>query len=849
MFTWASYWADFGEWWVGNLDSVHEQWRKFSLIWAVMLALLTLVSGLVSSMFLSADVMPIVWPCLTALAFFFLFALVLRARTRSFLFGEIGFVYMGLALTYTLSPALKFILLNADIPTTFDQLGFSVLKPTATEMGEHFWRHVLFMAAVGAGYLLFRGRKPLSFIPQTKTQPGYGVLIPLLLVMIGLCFAVIVLLSAPVNSYIDHYTRYSHLSGFLLFIVQASILIKTGIYFVLLPLLFLQYQRYRILIYTLVPFLCALEIYYSLGARIVALVIWIACMALYHFRVLTLSVKKVLLLLVVATLGFWLIGQVRLLNPLSEGFGTVLAKVKSDLFPNSFPAPKALGIEEHQHDLLACWLGRGVYFRDAIYGYWLKIASDGRRVAVGDIDGDGVDDPVFVGGERNEVFAHFSSVKRWVRMGEDACDIATGDINNDGRVDLLAVFLNRGVYYRCSASGIWIRVASAAHRIAIGDIDGDGQSDLIGSWPDQKGVFVRYSSTKEWERIASAAADIAICDIDGDGRRDVVASWPDKGLFYRNAVDGAWVRLASPASTVATGHFDGDAIMDIVAVWPKLNKTYARHSTVKTWGQIAPAADDVAGGRIRNASWLSMQVDGETVIEQKATDSVVGQHYDLSFRDPFKATESVLDMQSLNAKSDAPSSRGSTVKSDRTGVNDTVRNLKSRRSKSKPRLSFGEEDSVFCSGFHLYLERKEGRLPPRHWLLHVDDVLAPIPLVDHITYNPVYWYAKRYFPDRAVPPTTFGVIAQSAILGGEWDLLLRSLLNGMLFALLTVWYVNRQEKWWALVVYVFAFSTSIMVLKYSVFHQLAPLLRSIIPAILLVFLVMKVQKRESKSGE
>lgn len=834
--------AVIAEWIVRCMRSAGESWSRFSLFWAMCLAMLTLLSGWFITLFLSIELMSIAWPALAALSCFALFSLVLWSRTHSILFGEIGFVYMGLALIYTVTPAVKFILLNADIPITFDQLGFSVLKPTAAELGVHFWRHVLFMTAVGLGYVLLRGRKPIKCIPQGKTQPGYGILIPLLLIIIGLCIVLTVLLSAPVKSYIDHYRRYDQLSGLLLFLVHACLLVKSGLYFVLFPLLFLQYQRYKRLLFVLVPLVSIYEIIYSHGARIMSGVLIIACIVLYSFRVKAFGIKRGLILFFLAVFGFWLVGQVRMLNPLNDGFGKVWAKMKKDVFPNTSPKSLVTKDVEHRQNLIFCRFGQGVYFLDAFRGDWVKIASEGRRVAVTDIDGDEIDDPILIGGEGNEIFTYYSSVKRWVRMAKGASDIATGDINGDGRADLLASFPGKGVFSCCPVTGTWTRIASAAVRLAADDIDGDGISDLIGIWPDQNGVFVRYSGTGKWERIASAAMDVAAGDVDCDGRPDIVATWPDQGVFYRKAKEGAWVRLASYASTVAVGLWDGDALEDLVAVYPRLGKICILKSTTQAWSHMSLVADDIAFGRLRKSPWLSIQKEAEMLWEHAAFDSVVGQHYDLSFRDPFKAHEDVIKLASLNflhriGKHDLQPAQGLAVPPDHLVLN----GMKSKI-KVVPRLYFGEEDSVFCSGFHLYHERNLSRLPPRQWRLHVDDIFAPVPFIDHITHNPIYWYARHYFPDRVVPPTTFGVIAQSAVLGGEWDLLLRGLLNGILFALVTAWFSNRQKKWWALIVYVFMHVTAIMVLKYSVFYQLAPLIRSILPAILLVFLVFKQQK-------
>ena len=90
----------------------------------------------------------------------------------------------------------------------------------------------------------------------------------------------------------------------------------------------------------------------------------------------------------------------------------------------------------------------------------------------------------------------------------------------------------------------------------------------------------------------------------------------------------------------------------------------------------------------------------------------------------------------------------------------------------------------------------------------------------------------------AVPPTTMGVIAESGLWGGEPDLFVRSLINGALFAGLTRWYLRRRQAWWALTVYVYCYANCILTLKYSVFYLAPPLLRVVLPSVLLTSLLL-----------
>lgn len=154
-----------------------------------------------------------------------------------------------------------------------------------------------------------------------------------------------------------------------------------------------------------------------------------------------------------------------------------------------------------------------------------------------------------------------------------------------------------------------------------------------------------------------------------------------------------------------------------------------------------------------------------------------------------------------------------------------------------------EFSAVFFSGYHLYTERAHGSLPAAEWPMFLSELVALTPFVDHTRWNPMYWYARNFFPDALVPPETMGPIAESAIWGGELDLLVRSLVNGIFFACLVRWYVARQSKWWAVFIYAYCYATCAMTLKYSVFFHLVLLQRNVLPTIVLVAVVRRIANR------
>src|SRR5208337_3279887 len=104
----------------------------------------------------------ILLPSFVVMALFLCFSLWLRFQVQQNVFGEIGFVYLAFAVAYTVFPAYGFLTLDS-LSSGVGFQNLAALGPDQGELGRHLWRHVLFIAAVGAGYLLFRGRHTPKF--------------------------------------------------------------------------------------------------------------------------------------------------------------------------------------------------------------------------------------------------------------------------------------------------------------------------------------------------------------------------------------------------------------------------------------------------------------------------------------------------------------------------------------------------------------------------------------------------------------------------------------------------------------------------------------------------------------
>jgi hypothetical protein len=454
--------------------------RASSAKWICAYILVCLIAFLFARTYIIEN-LSILLPSFVTLAIFLYFSLRLKSQIHGNIFGEIGFVYLAFATAYTVLPAYGFLTLDS----LWSGSGFqslAMLNPDRTQLGLHLWRHVLFIAAVASGYLLFRGRHTPKFSSFNTLGDAEKPIIGSLFVGIIVSIILLWYLSAPVSEYIDNYTRYDNLSWIARRVVTICTVLKTGGTFVLLAIMFRNYKRYRLYIWVFVPLRIVEAVQGSLGARIDAFMTLVAVALLYHYCVKKVSLTKGLLVTLALTLVF-------------------------------------------------------------------------------------------------------------------------------------------------------------------------------------------------------------------------------------SAIEIARVTEVNP------------------------------------------------------------------VLEETALEG-----------------------------------RG---------------------------MPAGELAAVFAPGFHLYGERASGSLPPVAWPVFFNDFISLIPLVDQTKWNPMYWYADNYFPNAVVPPFTMGPIALSALWGGEIGLFVQGVLNGIMFAFLMRWFARDGARWRVMTIYVFCYSSCIMCLKYSIFYQLVPLEKIILPLVVIVSVLAK----------
>lgn len=257
--------------------------RRFRL-GSALCALLTIsfASILALTLFMSADQNAVALPAVLIVTMYSGFALILFYRLKRPIFGEVGFVFLGITTAYSVIPALNFLVLDFDFPADFDGLNFAVLEPKPVELGVHLLRHGLFVVSAAAGYLLSRGSSAFSFQMKVPTTDRI-VLLCIGLLLMSTC--VVSVLSAPVANYYEHYTRFESLPAVARYIAYSALILKVSSVYLTLLLMFSHYEKFKVVILPFIAILVVYEMSYSFGSRIESFFILLNAACLYHLLV------------------------------------------------------------------------------------------------------------------------------------------------------------------------------------------------------------------------------------------------------------------------------------------------------------------------------------------------------------------------------------------------------------------------------------------------------------------------------------------------------------------------------------------------------------------------------------
>ncbi len=228
--------------------------------------------------------------------------------------------------------------------------------------------------------------------------------------------------------------------------------------------------------------------------------------------------------------------------------------------------------------------------------------TGGVRVALGDVDGDGILDIITGagpgGGPHVRVFSGKDFSEIWSFFAYDpsftgGVSVAAGDVDGDGRADIITGAGPGGgphvrVFSGANLSEIWSFFAytpafTGGVSVAAGDVDGDGRADIItgagpGGGPHVR-VFSGASLLEIWSFYAyspffTGGVSVAAGDVNGDGRDDIITGagpggGPHVRVFSGINLSEIWSFYAyTPGFTggvrVAAIDFDGDGVPEIV---------------------------------------------------------------------------------------------------------------------------------------------------------------------------------------------------------------------------------------------------------------------------------------------
>lgn len=228
--------------------------------------------------------------------------------------------------------------------------------------------------------------------------------------------------------------------------------------------------------------------------------------------------------------------------------------------------------------------GSAWYYAPAGNAEWRFLNAQPQTIdnlLFGDIDGDGRTDVLMKNGQ--DWFVSWGGISPWQKINESdgpISDYAIGDFVGDARAD---IFHADGHEWHVSDAGTgpFNFYATSSYRVSdlrFGDFDGDGKTDVMGI-VDNQWMAVFANQAHQWQRLNAKLSDsvnnLYVADFDGNNKADIATVNPIVGpnhtALYVWAVSrdgvGPWTGLAiTSLPFVATGRFDNVTGADIL-VW------------------------------------------------------------------------------------------------------------------------------------------------------------------------------------------------------------------------------------------------------------------------------------------
>jgi len=229
--------------------------------------------------------------------------------------------------------------------------------------------------------------------------------------------------------------------------------------------------------------------------------------------------------------------------------------------------------------------------KHVVYANTFNAADPTSDLAVGDFDGDGVDD-VFVGTGAAWYFSSGGQAEWRLlnQMPEHASTLLFGDLDGDGRTDVIALH-NANIDVSWGGVSPWQTINVTAWKLsdlAIGDFDGDGNADIFLATGQQ---WFYAPGGKNWALLDDSSyhrAELLFGDFTHQGRTQILR--PSNSRWLIAGLNQHWKDIGpAPVSSSVAGlvvaDFDGDGFADVgrTAEEPSLPWEYSTPAHGASW--------------------------------------------------------------------------------------------------------------------------------------------------------------------------------------------------------------------------------------------------------------------------